>query len=76
MAHELFEHGGELAITIPRDLAERYHLAPGVEVDIIPDEDGIVLQPIGVEPWFSLEWERALDAVLEHYGGALEHLNE
>jgi AbrB family looped-hinge helix DNA binding protein len=76
MADRLFEHGGEVAITIPKDLADRYHLAPGIEVEIIPDEDGIVLQPIGVEPWFSIEWERALDAVLEHYAGALGHLSE
>lgn len=76
MTSQFFEHGGEVAITIPREVAERYHLAPGVEVEIIPDEDGIVLQPIGVEPWFSMEWERALDAVVEHYGAALDHLSE
>ena len=76
MATPLFEHDGQLAIVIPADVAARYHLASGVEVEIVPDEDGIVLQPIGVDPWFSLGWERALDAVLEHYGGALDHLSE
>ena len=76
MANQLFDHGGEVAITIPKEMAERYHMAPGVEVEIIPDEDGIVLQPVGVDPWFSLEWERALDAVLEHYGAALDHLRD
>ena len=76
MAQQLFDHEGELAISIPRDLAERYHLTAGVEVEIVPDEDGLVLQPIGVAPWFSLGWEQALDAVLEHYGTALGHLDD
>ncbi len=76
MPTPLFEHEGEVALTLPRDVAERYHLAPGVEVEIVPDEDGIVLQPLGVGPWFSVGWERALDAVVEHYRGALDHLND
>ena len=76
MPNPLFEHDGDLAIAIPKDLAERYHLALGVEVEIVPDEEGIVLQPVGVAPWFSLGWERALDAVLEHYRGALDHLDD
>jgi len=76
MPSQLFDHDGQLAITIPKDVADRYHLASGVEVEIVPEEDGIVLQPIGVEPWFSLGWERALDGVLEHYGTALGLLNE
>ena len=76
MASRLFEHDGEVALTIPKDLAERYHLAPGVEVEVIPDEEGLVLQPIGVASWFSVGWEQALDAVIEHYRGALDHLDE
>ncbi len=76
VAQHLFDHEGELAITIPKDLAERYHLAAGVEVEIVPDEVGLVLQPVGVAPWFSLGWEQALDAVLEHYGIALGHLDD
>jgi len=76
MQSRLFAHDGELVVSIPRDVAERYHLADGVEVEIVPDEDGIVLQPIGVAPWFSLGWEQALDAVVEHYRDALDHLSE
>ena len=48
----------------------------GAAVEIIPDEDGIVLQPIGVAPWFSIGWEQALEAVVEHYRGALDHLDD
>ena len=74
MAGQLFEHDGDIAIVIPKDLAERYHLAPGVEMEIVPDEDGIVLHPVGVAPWFSLGWEQALNMVVEHYQGVLDHL--
>ncbi len=76
MPSQLFDHDGDVAITIPKDLAARYHLGPGVEVEIVPDEDGIVLRPIGVASWFSVGWEQALDMVLEHYRGALDHLDE
>jgi hypothetical protein len=39
-------------------------------------EEGIFFRPVGVEVWFSVEWERALDAVLERYRSALEAINE
>jgi bifunctional DNA-binding transcriptional regulator/antitoxin component of YhaV-PrlF toxin-antitoxin module len=68
------EHG--LTLVIPPDLAERYHLAPDVEVEITATDDGIMLEPLGVEPWFSIEWERALEAVLEDHREALELAND
>ena len=75
MAEKLFRRGGGLALSIPKELADRYHLAPGVQVEIVPTDEGIFLQPIGVAPWFSIEWERALDAVLDQYRPALEQLD-
>lgn len=71
-----FEHGDTVAVSIPKAVAERYHLAPGVEVQITPSDDGIRLFPIGVPHWFSFEWEAALQAVLDRYGEALRMLKE
>ena len=67
---------GGLTLVIPPELADRYHLAPGVDVEITATDDGLVLEPLGVEPWFSIEWERALDAVLEDHREALELARE
>jgi hypothetical protein len=39
-------------------------------------EEGIFFRPVGVESWFSVEWERAMEAVLERYRPALEAINE
>jgi hypothetical protein len=73
---EVFARDGELGLMLPREVADRYHLAPGVQVAIAQVEEGIVLTPLGVEPWFSPEWERALDMVVEHYREVLEMLGE
>src|SRR5438067_9509202 len=50
---EIFARDGELGLVLPPDVAQRYHLAPGVRVEISQAEEGIVLVPIGVAPWFS-----------------------
>src|SRR5687767_7610824 len=73
---KLFEREGELGVTVPPEIATRYHLAPDVEVEVIPTDDGILLRPIDVPPWFSLEWESALEFVLEEYGPALAMVGE
>jgi len=65
-----------IAITIPSDIAARFHLDEGVEVEVDPTEEGIFLRPVGVGPWFSIEWERALDAVMERYGDLLRKIDE
>jgi hypothetical protein len=65
-----------LTLLIPNDVAERYHLTAGVKVELSQGEDGIFFRPIGVEGWFSPEWERAMDAVVDRYGKALEAINE
>lgn len=74
MAGKLFKSRAGLALVIPPAIADRYHLAPGVEIEVIPTEEGILLEPLGVGPWFSVEWEEALDFVVEQYGPALEAL--
>jgi bifunctional DNA-binding transcriptional regulator/antitoxin component of YhaV-PrlF toxin-antitoxin module len=74
MAGKLFKSRAGLAIVIPQAVADRYHLTAGVEIEITPIEEGILLEPIGVEPWFSIEWEQALDFVVEQYRPALEEL--
>lgn len=65
-----------VSVTIPADIAERFHLAEGVEVEVDPTEEGIFLRPVGVGPWFSIEWERALDAVMGMYGDSLRKMDE
>ena len=72
----LFKRGKTVAVAIPQDLAERYNLAPGVEVEIGAGDDGILLVPVGVPHWFSFEWERALDGVMERYAEAMAMLRE
>lgn len=76
MAGKLFKSGSGLALIIPKKVAERYHLEPGVRVEVIPTDDGLFVQPLDVKPWFSFEWERALDAVVERHRSALEMLND
>jgi hypothetical protein len=65
-----------MCVRIPDDVAQRYHLEPGVQVELNPVEEGIFFRPVGVASWFSVEWERALEAVLERYRPALENINE
>jgi len=76
VAYKFRKSGETVALTIPKEIAERYHVAPGVEVEIVPTDEGIFLQPIGVGPWFSIEWERAMDAVLEQYRAAFEAMGD
>jgi hypothetical protein len=65
-----------ICVRIPDEVAQRYHLDPGVKVELSPEEAGIFFRPLEVEAWFSVEWERALEAVLERYQSALEAINE
>jgi hypothetical protein len=73
---EIVQTSDGLCVRIPDDVAQRYHLGPGVKVELSPVEEGIFFRPVGVEAWFSVEWERALEAVLERYQPALEAINE
>ena len=73
---KLFAQGDTVAVSIPKEVADRYHLAPGVEIEITPGDDGIRLVPVGVPHWFSFEWEAALDAVLDRYGEVFRMLKE
>lgn len=75
-ASQVVERDGALAILVPADVAARYHLTAGVALDVAQLEDGILFTPLGVEAWFSPEWEHALELVLEHYREALEALHE
>ena len=77
IAHIQASHEADRQLEItPKEVAERYHLAPGVQVQLQQVEEGIILTPLDVAPWFSPEWERALDLVLDHYREALEMLGE
>ncbi|MSQ28071.1 MAG: AbrB/MazE/SpoVT family DNA-binding domain-containing protein [Dehalococcoidia bacterium] len=76
MASRLFKSGSGLALIVPKKMAERYHLVPGVRMEVIATDDGLFLHPIDVAPWFSIEWEKALDAVVQRHRTALEHLND
>lgn len=76
LTETLFTDGGRLSLRIPDAVARRYHLTEGVEMEIVQTEEGIMLRPLGVEPWFSIEWEQALEDVLEYYGPVLERIGE
>jgi hypothetical protein len=76
LTEKLFTRDGQIGLVIPEAEVQRYHLADGVEIEVVPVEEGILLRPIGVEPWFTVEWERALDVVVEWYGDALTQLGE
>ena len=75
LTETLFASGG-LCLRIPEAVAKRYHLVEGVEMQVVATEDGIMLRPLGVEPWFSVEWEEALADMLDYYGPALERIGE
>jgi bifunctional DNA-binding transcriptional regulator/antitoxin component of YhaV-PrlF toxin-antitoxin module len=76
MLSKLVSSEGGVALVIPAEIADRYHLAPDVAVEVIATDEGIMLEPQDVEPWFSVEWERALEAVLEQHREALEMAGE
>ena len=76
MAEKVFKTRRGLAVVIPAEIAVRYHLLPGVEVEVSPVEEGIFLEPKDVGTWFSIEWERALDEVVNRYRGAFEMMRE
>lgn len=72
----LFSNGESVAMPLPKALADRYHLAEGAQVEIYPTDNGIFLRPIGVAAWFSIEWERALDAIVSVHGDALKAIDD
>jgi len=76
MKETLFEQADRIGMWMPDEVAQRYHLAAGVEIEIVPTEEGILLRPLDVPPWFSVEWEHALETVIEWYGPALEAIVE
>ena len=63
-----------LGLTLPPGLVARCGLASGTEVEVYVGDDGIYLRPIGIEPWFSAEWEQALKLVMEYHGEVIEAL--
>ena len=76
METQVIETPQGLSVVLPPEVAERYHLEAGVQLELVAEESGIFLRPVGVEPWFSVEWEQALDAVMERHGRALEAMHE
>ena len=76
MTGKLFKSGSGLALIVPKELAERYHLKPGDLVETIATEKGLLVRPVELVPRLSKEWEQALDSVIERYGEALKTLGE
>lgn len=76
MAGKLFKSGSGLALIVPKELAERFHLKPGDLVETIATEKGLLVRPVELVPRLSKEWEEALDSVVERYRPALEKLGE
>jgi putative addiction module antidote len=51
---KLRQAGGSVSATLPKDMADRFHLEPGDRVFAVETEEGILLTP------YDLETERAL----------------
>jgi len=62
--------GGSIGATLPKDLAERFHLAAGDEVMAVETAHGILLTPYDAEVEEALEL--AADAQKEHRGALRE----
>lgn len=63
--------GGSIGTTLPKDLADRFHLDAGDEVFVLPTERGLLLTPY--DPAFA----RAMEAYREgakRYRNALREL--
>jgi putative addiction module antidote len=67
----LRQMGGSVGATLPKDIAERMHVAPGDEIFIIETENGVLLTPY--DPTF----EKAMEAYrrgAKKYRNALRQL--
>jgi putative addiction module antidote len=67
----LRQMGGSVGATLPKDIAERMHVAPGDEIFIIETENGVLLTPY--DPTF----EKAMEAYrrgAKKYRNALREL--
>lgn len=62
--------GGSVGATLPKDLAERFHLAAGDEVMAVETAHGILLTPYDAEVEEALEL--AVEAQKEHRGALRE----
>jgi len=65
--------GGSVGATLPKDLADRFHLEPGDEVMAVETADGILLTP------YDPEVEEALEIAAKaqkDYRGALRELGK
>jgi putative addiction module antidote len=63
--------GGSVGATLPKDLAERFHMSPGDEVMAVETADGILLTP------YDADLEEALAIAAEaqrKHQGALRRL--
>ncbi len=76
MPEELFESESGLALIIPKELVERFHLKPGTLVETMVTKEGILLKPIETGPNLSSEWKEALDTVMKKFRPALDKLAE
>ena len=75
-AQEGDESESGLALIIPKELAERYHLKPGDIVETIATENGLLVKPVEAAPRLAKEWEEALGSVMQQYRPALNKLSE
>jgi putative addiction module antidote len=65
--------GGSIGATLPKEIAERFHLSAGDEVFIVETEDGVLITP------YDPEFERAMVAYrrgAKKYRNALRELAE
>ena len=69
---QLTGHGTVLGVTLPPELVERCGLTAGTEIEVYLGDDGFYLRPIGIEPWFSVQWEQALATVMEYHGEVIK----
>lgn len=63
--------GGSITVTIPKDLAERYHMAAGEEAFVVETDRGVLLTPY--DPAFESAMQ-AYERGAHRYRNALREL--
>jgi antitoxin MazE len=69
----LRQAGGSVTATLPKDIADRLHVAPGDKVYVIETERGVLLTPY--DPAFD-EAMQAFEEVRRQYRNTLKRLAE
>ena len=73
-SQKVFQAGNSWAVTIPRSMAEKYGLEPGLNVIPYPVADGILYKPVRKTGQISKEFDTWLKKTAKKYAPALRRL--